>query len=268
MEDIAKIPRITKEQEAVLAEQIHSGDQKLHDEACQTLIESNLRLVVKIAHDFCGLGLPLLDLVSEGNIGLSKAVEKFDPKLGAKFSSYAAWWIKQSMHRAVTNQGGAIRIPVQSLIKMGRIRSAIAVLKERLSRIPTNEEIAMETGLTERSVAALRLCDHQIISINAPIKDGEDGNLGDFISDNSIQRPDEILGERETYERLISLVSQLDERERTIIVARFGLDGKTPRTLDEISRVIGRTRERIRQIQTEALDKLKNLLEEKVEIMG
>ena len=268
MDDVAKIPLITKELEAVLAEQIHSGDRKLHDEACQTLIKSNLRLVVKIAHDFLGFGLPILDLISEGNIGLTKAVEKFDPKLGAKFSSYAAWWIKQSMHRAITNQGGTIRIPVQSLSKMGRIRSTIDVLKDRLGRIPTNEEIAKETGLTVRSIAALRLCDHKTISINAPIKDGEDGNFGDLISDNSVQRPDEILGKRETYERLITLVNQLDERERTIIVARFGLDGKPPRTLDKISKEIGRTRERIRQIQTEALDKLKNLLEEKVEITG
>ena len=263
MEDVAKIPLITQEQEAVLAEQIHSGDQKLHDEACQTLIESNLRLVVKIAHDFRGFGLPILDLISEGNIGLAKAVEKFNPKLGAKFSSYAAWWIKQSMRRALSNQGGTIRVPVQSLAKMGRIRFAIVALKDRLGRTPTDEEIAKETGITERAVTALRLSDLRTVSINAPIKDGEDGNLGDLISDNNVQRPDEIVGERETYERLITLVKQLSERERIVIVARFGLDGKPPRTLEDVSMKVGRTRERVRQIQRLALCKLKDLLEEK-----
>ena len=268
MDDVAKIPLITKEQEAVLAEQIHSGDPRLHDEARQTLIESNLRLVVKIAHDFRGFGLPMLDLVSEGNIGLARAVEKFNPKLGAKFSSYAAWWINQSMRRALSNQGGTIRIPIQSLSKMGRIRSAIVALKERLGRNPTDEEIARETGITERSVTALRLGDLRTVSINSPIKEGEDGNLGDLISDSSAQRPDEIIGERETYERLIKLVNQLDERERIIVVARFGLDGKPPRTLDEVSAKLGRTRERVRQIQNQALRKLKDLLEDRIEIMG
>jgi len=268
MEELTKVPLITKEQEAVLAEQIHSGDQKLHDEACRTLIEANLRLVVKIAHDFRGFGLPMLDLVSEGNIGLTRAVEKFNPKLGAKFSSYAAWWIKQSMRRALSNQGGTIRIPVQSLGKIGKIRSAVTVLKDRLGRIPTDEEIARETGLTERSVTALRLSDLRTVSINSPIKEGEDGSLGDIISDSSAQRPDEIIGEQETYERLITLVNQLSERERIIIVARFGLDGKPPRTLDEVSAKLGRTRERVRQIQNQALNKLRDMLEEKIVIAG
>ena len=262
MEELSRIPLITKEQEAMLAEQIHSGDKKLHDEACQTLLMSNLRLVVKIAHDFKGMGLPLLDLISEGNLGLARAVEKFDPKLGAKFSSYAAWWVKQSMRRALSNQSGTIRIPVQSLSKISKIRFAAVALKEKLGRNPTDEEIAQELGLTEQSVMALRLSDIKTISISSPIKDGEDGSLGDLISDSNAERPDEIIGERETYERLITLVKQLDERERTIVVARFGLDGKRPQTLDEISSKVGRTRERVRQIQTQALGKLKTLLAE------
>ena len=260
MDELSQIPLISKEQEAVLAEQIHSGDPKLHDEACQALLLSNLRLVVKIAHDFRGLGLPLLDLISEGNLGLAHAVERFDPKLGAKFSSYAAWWVKQAMRRALSNQSGTIRIPVQSLSKIGKIKYAALELKERLGRNPTDEEIAQELGLTEQSVMALRLSDVKTISINSPIKDGEDGSLGDLISDSNAQRPDEIVSEQETYERLFSLVKQLDERERTIIVERFGLDGKRPRTLDEVSSKVGRTRERVRQIQNQALDRLKAML--------
>ncbi|MBQ2080670.1 MAG: RNA polymerase sigma factor RpoD/SigA, partial [Treponema sp.] len=268
MEELSRVPLISKEQEAVLAEQIHSGDPKLHDEACQALLLSNLRLVVKIAHDFKGLGLPLLDLISEGNLGLARAVEKFNPKLGAKFSSYAAWWVKQAMRRAISNQSGTIRIPVQSLSKMGKIKYAALELKERLGRNPTDEEIAQELGLTEQSVMALRLSDIKTISISSPIKDGEDGSIGDLISDSNAERPDEIIGEQETFERLISLVKQLDERERTIIVARFGLDGKPPRTLDEVSSKLGRTRERVRQIQNQALNKLKAMLGDEVGIAG
>ena len=265
MEELSRIPRISKEQEAVLAEQIHSGDPKLHDEARKTLLLSNLRLVVKIAHDFKGMGLPLLDLISEGNIGLAHATERFNPKLGAKFSSYAAWWIKQAMHRALSNQSSTIRIPVQSASKMAKIRTAAVQLKEKLGRIPTDAEIAQEVGPEERNVTTLRYADIQTISINSPIKDGEDGSFGDLISDNNAQRPDEIIGKQETIERLLSLVKQLDERERTIIVERFGLDGNHPRSLDDISRKLGRTRERIRQIQIEALNKLKSRLADEAE---
>ena len=268
MEELSRIPLLSREQEAILAEQIHCGDQKMHDEACQTLILSNLRLVVKIAHDFKGMGLPLLDLISEGNIGLARAVEKFDPKLGAKFSSYAAWWVKQSMRRALSNQSGTIRIPVQSLSKIGKIKFTAMALKEKLGRNPTDEEIAKELGLTEQSVMALRLSDVKTISISAPIKDGEEGSFGDLISDTNAERPDEIIGEEEDMARLRFLVKNLDERERTIIVARFGLDGKPPRTLDDISMKLGRTRERIRQIQEQALRKLKDLFLEEGPALG
>ena len=264
MDELSRIPLISPEQEIALAEQIHSGDKQQHDEACKTLLLSNLRLVVKIAHDFKGMGLPLMDLISEGNIGLAHATERFNPKLGAKFSSYAAWWIKQSMHRALSNQSSTIRIPVQSASKMAKIRTATVQLKEKLGRIPTDAEIAQEVGLEERNVTTLRYADIQTISINSPIKDGEDGSFGDLISDNNAQRPDEIIGKQETIERLLSMVKQLDERERTIIIERFGLDGNHPRSLDDISRKLGRTRERIRQIQIEALNKLKSMLADEV----
>ncbi len=268
MDELSKIPLITKEQEVILAEQIHCGDQKLHDEACQTLLLANLRLVVKIAHDFRGLGLPLLDLISEGNIGLARAVEKFDPALGAKFSSYAAWWVKQAMRRALSNQSGTIRIPVQSLGKISKIKYVALALKEKLGRNPTDMEIAQELGLSEQSVMALRLSDIKTISISAPIKDGEDGSFGDLISDSNAERPDEIIGEQETFERLLTLVNRLDDREKAIVIARFGLDGKPPRTLDEVSCKLGRTRERIRQIQNQALNKLKAMLGDEVGVAG
>ena len=268
MDELSKIPLITKEQEVILAEQIHCGDQKLHDEACQTLLLANLRLVVKIAHDFRGLGLPLLDLISEGNIGLARAVEKFDPALGAKFSSYAAWWVKQAMRRALSNQSGTIRIPVQSLGKISKIKYVALALKEKLGRNPTDMEIAQELGLSEQSVMALRLSDIKTISISAPIKDGEDGSLGDLISDSNAERPDEIIGEQETFERLLTLVNRLDDREKAIVIARFGLDGKPPRTLDEVSCKLGRTRERVRQIQNQALNKLKAMLGDEVGVAG
>ena len=266
MEELSQIPLLSREQEVILAEQIHSGDPKLHDEACQTLILSNLRLVVKIAHDFRGMGLPLLDLISEGNIGLAHAVEKFDPKLGAKFSSYAAWWVKQAMRRAIPNQSGPIRIPVQTLVIMSKIKNTATALKEKLGRTPTDKEIAQDLGLTEQNVIDLRLSDIKTISISAPIKDGEEGCLGDLISDTNAERPDEIICEQETFERLIMFVNQLDDREKTIVIYRFGLDGKPPRTLDEVSNKLGRTRERVRQIQNQTLDKLRNMLEEETAV--
>ena len=263
MDELSRIPRITQEQEIELAGQIHSSDPKLHDEAFRTMLLSNLRLVVKIAHDFRGFGLPLLDLISEGNIGLAHAVERFDPKFGAKFSSYAAWWIKQAMRRAWLNQSGMIRIPVQVVSQIAKIKTAVVQLGEKLGRSPSDAEIAAELGMEERRVSTLRLADLKTISIYSPIKDGEDGSLGDLIADNNTPGPDEIIGEQETSERLTELVKQLDERELRIVVARFGLDGKPPRTLDELSRQFGRTRERVRQIQKQALCKLRDMLEDK-----
>jgi len=268
MAEIGQIARITPEQEKVLAAQIHGTDKKLHDEACATLINANLRLVVKIAHDFRGFGLPFCDLISEGNLGLMRAVEKFDPSKGAKFSSYAAWWIKQSMRRAISNQSGVIRIPVQSAGKISKIKLANMKLTQELGRAPTDNELADTLDLSERTVTALRLSELRTISLQAPIKQGEEGSFEDLISDRNAMEPDRIVGEEETVKRLFSLLSELDERERVILGLRFGLDGKPPRTLDEISQMINRTRERVRQLQNQALAKLRAKLADEIELSG
>ena len=236
MQNIGQYPLVSTDEEVELAEQIKNGDAKASADARAKLIRSNLRLVVKIAHDFKGLGLPLLDLISEGNIGLMRAVEKFDPSKGAKLSSYAAWWIKQSMRRALANQARTIRIPVQSASKISKIQAAKAKLTESLGKTTT-------------------------ISLHDPIQHGEDGEFRDIIPDDKSAAPDELVQDEETLSHMIKLCDRLEERERTILTLRFGLNGDRAKTLEEVSQSIGRTRERVRQIQNQALDKLRNMLE-------
>ena len=260
MGEIGQISLVSKSEEAQLAEAIHCGTDATHDEARSTLIKANLRLVVKIAHDFKGLGLPLLDLISEGNIGLMRAVEKFDPVKGAKFSSYAAWWIKQSMRRALANQSRTIRIPVQSAGKINKIKSVRMKLTEELGREPTDSEIAEHLDFSERTVAGLRLADLRTFSLHDPIQQGEEGEFQDIIPDRRAMTPDQILGDVESVGRLLTLLNELEDRERLILKMRFGLDGYRARTLEEVSQAIGRTRERVRQIQNQALVKLRTLL--------
>ncbi len=260
MTEIARIPLVNKKEEADLADAIHCGDEGRHEDARTTLIKANLRLVVKIAHDFKGLGLPLLDLISEGNIGLMRAVEKFDPAKGAKFSSYAAWWIKQSMRRALANQSRTIRIPVQSAGKINKIKTVRMRLVEELGRDPSDAEIAEKLDFSERTVAGLRMADLRTISLNDPIQQGEEGEFQDIIPDRHAQTPDQIIGDVESVFRLMVLLDKLEDRERKILEMRFGLRGGRPLTLEEVSQQIGRTRERVRQIQNQALTKLKQLL--------
>ena len=260
MGEIAQIPLVNKKEEAELAEAIHSTDQERYEDARTTLIKANLRLVVKIAHDFKGLGLPLLDLISEGNIGLMRAVEKFDPAKGAKFSSYAAWWIKQSMRRALANQSRTIRIPVQSAGKINKIKTVRMRLAEELGRDPSDAEIAEHLDFSERTVSGLRLADLRTISLHDPIQQGEEGEFQDIIPDRHAMTPDQIIGDIESVFRLMDLLDKLDERERKILEMRFGLRGGKTLTLEEVSQQIGRTRERVRQIQNQALAKLKQLL--------
>ena len=260
MQDIGKISLVTKQEEIELAADIHGDCDSARDRATAILIKANLRLVVKIAHDFKGLGLPLLDLISEGNIGLMRAVEKFDPQKGAKFSSYAAWWIKQSMRRALANQSRTIRIPVQSAGKINKIKSMRLKLTEEFGREPTDGEIAERLEFSKRTVSGLRLADLRTFSLHDPIQQGEDGEFQDIIPDLAAQTPERILGDMESVKRLKHLITDLDDREKKILRMRFGLDGEKPRTLEEVSQEIGRTRERVRQIQNQALQKLKQML--------
>ena len=258
MQDIGEIPLISKEEEVELAAKIKAGDEM----ARQKLIKANLRLVVKIAHDFKGFGLPLLDLISEGNIGLMRAAEKFDPAKGAKFSSYSAWWIKQSMRRALSQKSRTIRVPVASAGKINKIRTAKIQLTEKLGRAPTDIEIAEHLDFTKRTVQGLKLADLKTFSLHDPIQKGEEGSFEDIIPDSSACTPDEIIEDSESIQRLRGLIHNLDEREKTILVMRYGLDGSRPKTLEEVSRIIGRTRERVRQIQMQSLKKLRVMIED------
>jgi len=258
MQNIGEFQLVTLSEEADLAKQIAEGS----DNARAKLIRSNLRLVVKIAHDFKGRGLPLLDLISEGNIGLMRAVEKFDPTKGAKLSSYAAWWIKQAMRRALTNQVRTIRIPIQSSIKISQIQAVRTRLTEAIGRDPTDAEIAVEVNLTERTVTGLGRVKTSTISLNAPIQQGETGEFRDIIPDEKATSPDAHVQDEEILRHMVEMVERLDEREKTILRLRFGLDGERNRTLEEVSQAIGRTRERVRQIQNQALGKLRTMLKE------
>jgi RNA polymerase primary sigma factor len=258
MNDIGHIPLICRADEVRLAAEIAAGS----EEARKKLIRSNLRLVVKIAHDFKGLGLPLLDLISEGNIGLMRAVEKFDPAKGAKFSSYAAWWIKQSMRRALANQSRTIRIPVQSAGKMNKIKNVRNQLMVEFGREPSDAEIASILEFSERTVAGLRRVDMKGFSLQDPIQAGENGEFEELIPDTNVVSPDEVAGQHESLQHLTGLLEMLDERESLILKMRFGLDGSAPKTLEEVSHHIGRTRERVRQIQNQALAKLKQTMKD------
>ncbi len=260
MQEIGAISLVTRDDEWTLAAQIHGDDHHESETARATLIKANLRLVVKIAHDFKGLGLPLLDLISEGNIGLMRAADKFDPNKGAKFSSYAAWWIKQAMRRGLANQTRTIRIPVQSAGKINKIRTTRFKLAEELGREPTDAEIAAKLEFSERTVAELGLVSLRTLSMNDPIQEGEDGEFQDIIPDVNAHTPERILGDEESIDRLKHLVTELDDREKMILRMRFGLDGVRPRTLEEVSQEVGRTRERVRQIQNQALKHLRDLM--------
>ncbi len=257
MRDIRSIPLIDPKEEVELAARIKTGDER----AKSKLIIANLRLVVKIAHDFKGPRLSLLDLISEGNIGLMRAAEKFDPAKGAKFSSYSAWWIKQAMRRALLEKSKVIRIPVTSAGKIRKIKSIRWSLFEKLGRDPTDSEIAKQSEFSERVVSRLKKADLKTISLQDPISRDKDGWLRDLLPDTRAASPDQILNGTEAAEQLNRFLEKLDQRERTILLMRYGLDGKSPRTLEEVSKTIGRTRERVRQIQNRALTKLRHFID-------
>lgn len=259
MSEIAGLSRVSKHEESMLSDMIRNGSETEREDARATLIQANLRLVVKIAHDFKGFGLPITDLISEGNIGLMRAVEKFDPAKGAKFSSYAAWWIKQAMRRAVANQTATIRVPIQSASRMSKIKRAKLELAEELGRAPTDMEIARAVDMSPKAVSTLMLADLQTVSIHSPIKEGEVGEIQDFIPDKNATTPDKAMHDVDAVFQLMDMLDHLPDRDRQVLELRFGLRGGRPLTLDEVSEKIGRTRERVRQIQNSALDKLKDL---------
>ena len=259
LRQIGEYPLITVEEEVVLAGRIKKGDQ----EARHKMVRSNLRLVVKIARDYSNFGLPLLDLISEGNIGLMKAVERFDPQKGGKLSTYAAWWIKQSIKRALANQSKTIRLPVHLVDKIAKLRRVSAQLTEELGREPTDQELAEEVGLAEAKVAALKSAAIRPTSLDQPISDDDSTALGDIIGDDQAFDPYEILRDKDLRDEVGDLLAVLDDRERKIINSRFGLDGQKSKTLEEVGVKFGVTRERIRQLQNIALRKLRRALSKK-----
>ena len=256
LKEIGQVPLLKPEQEVELARKIKRGDA----EARSLMIRSNLRLVVKIAHDYSNIGLPLLDLISEGNIGLMKAVERFDPKKGGKLSTYAAWWIKQSIKRALANQSKTIRLPVHLVDKISKMRRTSLRMAEELGRDPTDEELAAELNTTAHKVAQLKTVSIRPASLDAPMGEDENTQFGDIVKDEDALSPFEMLRDKAIKHDLEEALEELDERERMIVRARFGLDGEKPLTLEAIGEKFNVTRERIRQLQNIALRKLKRLL--------
>ncbi|MEN9975236.1 MAG: hypothetical protein RLZZ282_1242 [Verrucomicrobiota bacterium] len=259
LREISKTPLLTAEEELALSERIKMGDA----EARSHMIRANLRLVVKIAQDYANYGMPVTDLISEGNIGLMKAVERFDPDKGGKLSTYAAWWIKQSIKRALANQSKTIRLPVHMVDKIAKMRRISTMLTEVMGREPTDEELSDEIGVPRRKLALLRQASHRPTSLDSPINEGESTEYGEVISDERATSPLDMLSDKNLHAELDGLLAVLDERERRIIDERFGLNGRKALTLEEVGRQFGVTRERIRQLQNAALSKMRRTLSKK-----
>jgi RNA polymerase primary sigma factor len=249
LREIMQTPLLTAQQEIELAARIKKGDQK----ARAWMIKANLRLVVKIAHDYSNLGLPLLDLISEGNIGLMKAVERFDPAKGGKLSTYGAWWIKQSIKRALANQSKTIRLPVHLIDKIYKLYRASLTMSEELGREPTDEELSEEIGISSAKLSQLKTVSIRPASLDAPIGDDDSTKFGEIVGDGHAKTPFELFRDKNMREELSELLEVLDDRERKIILKRYGLDGGKLETLEELGKKFGVTRERIRQLQNIAL---------------
>lgn len=258
LNEIRLTPLLTVAEEIKLAARIKRGDKAARDH----MIKANLRLVVKIAYDYNQMGLPLMDLISEGNLGLIKAVERFDPAKGGKLSTYAAWWIKQSMKRALANQSKTIRLPVHLVDKISRMRKTIIRLTDELGREPENEEIAAELQIPTAKVALLKTVSVRPASLDAPVGvDSDSATLGDLVGDEAALSPYEGLGDKSLKEDLSAMVNSLDPREASIIKLRFGLEGEKELTLEEVGRKFKVTRERIRQLEYLALGKIRRQMQ-------
>ncbi len=259
LNEISQVPLITPAEEIRLAKLIEKGDAR----AREKMIQANLRLVVKIAHDYANFGLPLLDLISEGNIGLMKGVDRFDWRRGNKFSTYAAWWIKQSIKRALANQSKTIRLPVHLVDKLAKMRRLAMQLAEELGREPTDEELAEELGVPVRKIAQLKRVSMRPSSLNALVGDEDSTELGDLVADESARTPLEVLSDENLRAALKDVWHVLDDRERLILSLRFPIEGEKTLTLEEVGKKLKVTRERIRQLQNLALKKLRGEIEKK-----
>lgn len=254
LKEIGKVDLLTAEEEVMLAKRIEAGDK----EAKRNLAEANLRLVVSIAKKYVGRGMLFLDLIQEGNLGLMKAVEKFDYKKGYKFSTYATWWIRQAITRAIADQARTIRIPVHMVETINKLMRVSRQLLQELGRDPTPEEIAKEMELPVEKVRDIMKIAQEPVSLETPIGEEEDSHLGDFIPDEDAQAPAEAAAYLLLKEQLEGVLETLTPREKKVLRLRFGLDDGRPRTLEEVGQVFGVTRERIRQIEAKALRKLRH----------
>jgi len=258
LREIGQVKLLTTAEESQLAARIKRGDKRAREQ----MITANLRLVVHIAREYEHCGAPLLDLINEGNIGLMKAVERFDPTKGAKFSTYASLWIKQSIRRALASQAKTIRLPVNAADTLYRMRKTAARLQEELGHEPSEAELAEEMGLSTRRVTELNVAALRPASLDAAIGDDDSSLLGEVVEDEKALKPDAELEEKADLAAARELLGTLDPRAATILRFRFGLDGKPEKTLEEIGRKFGLTRERIRQLQNEALLRLRRSFEE------
>jgi len=257
LREIGQVKLLSPKEEIALARRIKRGDKR----AREHMIKANLRLVVKIARDYAGLGLPLLDLISEGNIGLMKGVERFDPRKGAKLSTYASWWIKQSIKRTLANQSKTIRLPVHVVDKVAHLRRAEVKLRETLGRDPTDDELAHELQISPRRVEQYRQASRAPVSLDAPIGDDESNRISEVVADTSAAAPfDRVMLETET-ELVREALATLAGRESEVLTLRFSLKNGTSRTLEKIGKHFRLTRKHIRQIQEQALRKLRSQME-------
>ncbi len=256
LREIGKIPLLTPEEEADLAQRIVKGDKKAKDK----MVESNMRLVVSIAKRYGGRGLDFLDLIQEGNTGLLRAVEKFDPEKGFKFSTYATWWVRQAITRAIADQARTIRIPVHMVETINKVLRTTRKLTSELNREPTNEEIAKELDMEPEKVDYVMRIKQDIASLDASVGregDDEDSVLGDFVEDEERDSPEDSAANQILKEQLSEIIATLTDREQKIIRLRFGIGGGRPHTLEEVGNEFDVTRERIRQIEAKALSKLR-----------
>ncbi|HZL63839.1 MAG TPA: RNA polymerase sigma factor RpoD [Thermoleophilia bacterium] len=251
--EMGKVPLLTAIEEVALAKRIERHDLA----AKQKLIESNLRLVVSIAKRHVGRGMPLLDLIQEGNLGLIRAVEKFDYRRGFKFSTYATWWIRQAITRGLADQARTIRVPVHMVENINKLVRVQRQLLQEISREPTPEEIGNEMGISPEKVRQIQKSSQETVSLETSIGEDGDSQLGDFIEDKDAISPVEAVGVLVQHEELAQVLGLLTHRERSTLMLRFGLDDGRPRTLEEVGQTFGVTRERIRQIEAQTLAKLK-----------